>query len=36
LLAAQQQGGYEKLREAVMHMPSDTNLAMIQSAAEEF
>lgn len=33
LLAAQKQGGYEKLREAVMKMPPDTTLAMIQSAA---
>jgi protein-disulfide isomerase len=35
LIAAQQQGGYEKLREAVMHMPPDTTLPMIQAAAEK-
>ncbi len=35
LLAAQQQGGYEKLRDAVMQLPSDTTLPMIQAAAEK-
>jgi protein-disulfide isomerase len=35
LLAAQQQGGYEKLREAVMQLPPDTTLPMIQAAAEK-
>jgi protein-disulfide isomerase len=35
LLAAEQQGGYDKLREAVMLMPSDTTLPMIQAAAEK-
>ncbi|HUB13588.1 MAG TPA: DsbA family protein [Acetobacteraceae bacterium] len=35
LLAAQQQGGYDKLREAVMQMPPDTTLPMIQDAAEK-
>jgi protein-disulfide isomerase len=35
LLAAQQQGGYEKLRDAVMQMPPDTTLPMIQAAAEK-
>ncbi len=34
LLAAQQQGGYEKLRAAIMSSPPDTSRAMIQSAAE--
>jgi protein-disulfide isomerase len=34
LLAAQKQGGYEKLREAVMQMPPSTTLPMIQQAAE--
>lgn len=33
LLAAQEQGGYEKLREAVMKMPPDTTLPMIKQAA---
>jgi protein-disulfide isomerase len=35
LLAAQAQGGYVKLREAVMQLPSDTTLPMIQAAAEK-
>lgn len=35
LLAAQLQGGYEKLREAVMQLPPDTTLPMIQTAAEK-
>ncbi|HVC60932.1 MAG TPA: DsbA family protein [Acetobacteraceae bacterium] len=35
LLAAQAQGGYDKLREAVMQLPPDTTLAMIQAAAEK-
>ena len=35
LLAAQLQGGYEKLREAVMQLPPDTTLPMIQAAAEK-
>lgn len=34
LMAAQQQGGYEKLRAAIMSAPPDTTKAMIQSAAE--
>jgi protein-disulfide isomerase len=34
LLAAQKQNGYEKLREAVMKLPSDTTQAMIQKEAE--
>jgi protein-disulfide isomerase len=33
LLAAQKQGGYEKLRETIMQMPPDTTLAMIQDKA---
>ena len=35
LLAAQKQGGYEKLREAIMQMPPATTLPMIQAAAEK-
>jgi protein-disulfide isomerase len=35
LLAAQRQGGYEKLRAAVMQMPPNTTLPMIQAAAEK-
>ena len=35
LLAAQQQGGYDKLREAVMQLPPDTTLPMIQAAAQK-
>ena len=35
LLAAQQQGAYDKLREAVMQMPADTTSPMIQAAAEK-
>jgi protein-disulfide isomerase len=35
LLAAQQQGGYDKLRDAVMQLPPDTTLPMIQAAAEK-
>jgi protein-disulfide isomerase len=35
LLAAQAQGGYEKLREAVMQLPPDTTLPMIRAAAEK-
>ena len=34
LLAAQEQGGYDKLRAAVMQLPPDTTLPMIQTAAE--
>jgi protein-disulfide isomerase len=34
LLSAQQQGGYDKLRQAVMQLPPDTTLPMIQAAAE--
>jgi protein-disulfide isomerase len=35
LLAAQRQGAYDKLREAVMQLPPDTTSAMIQAAAEK-
>jgi protein-disulfide isomerase len=35
LLAAKRQGGYEKLREAVMRMPPDVTLPMIQDAAQK-
>jgi protein-disulfide isomerase len=35
LLAAERQGAYDKLREVVMQMPSDTTLPMIQAAAEK-
>jgi protein-disulfide isomerase len=35
LIAGQQQGGYDKLREAVMQLPPDTTPAMIQAAAEK-
>jgi len=35
LLAAQRQGAYDKLREAVMQMPPDTTLPMIKAAAEQ-
>jgi protein-disulfide isomerase len=34
LLAAQKQGGYEKLRQAIMEAPSQTTKAMIQEAAQ--
>jgi protein-disulfide isomerase len=34
LLAAQRQGGYEKLREAIMAAPPDTTKAIIQAAAQ--
>jgi len=34
LLAAQKQGAYEKLRDAVMKLPPDTTLPMIQAEAE--
>ena len=34
LLAAQRQGAYEKMREAVMKLPPDTTPAMIQQTAE--
>jgi protein-disulfide isomerase len=34
-LAAQKQGAYEKMRDAVMQMPPDTTPAMIQAAAEK-
>jgi protein-disulfide isomerase len=34
LLAAQKQGGYEKLREAIMAAPPQTTKAMIQDAAQ--
>ena len=33
LLAAQKQGGYEKLRDAIMSAPPQTTKAMIQDAA---
>jgi protein-disulfide isomerase len=35
LLAAQKQGGYEKLRDAVMALPPDTTRPMIQVAAQK-
>lgn len=35
LLAAQNQGAYEKLREAVMQLPPDTTPAMIKAAAQK-
>jgi protein-disulfide isomerase len=35
LLAAQRQGGYEKLREAIMSAPPQTTEAMIQAAAQQ-
>lgn len=35
LLAAQKQGGYARLREAVMKLPPDTTRPMIQAAAEK-
>jgi len=35
LLAAQKQGGYEKLRDAVMALPPDTTRPMIQTAAQK-
>lgn len=35
LLAAQMQGGYNKLRKAIMQMPPNTDLSMIQVAAEK-
>jgi protein-disulfide isomerase len=35
LLAAQKQGGYEKLREAIMTAPPQTTKAMIQDAAQK-
>jgi protein-disulfide isomerase len=35
LLAAQKQGGYEKMREAVMKLPPDTTLAQIEAAAKQ-
>ncbi len=34
ILAAQKQGGYEKLREAIMAAPPQTTKAMIQDAAQ--
>jgi protein-disulfide isomerase len=34
LLAAQKQGGYEKLRDAIMSAPPDTNKPAIQAAAQ--
>ncbi|MBN8900824.1 MAG: hypothetical protein BGO51_06980 [Rhodospirillales bacterium 69-11] len=34
LLAAQKQGAYEKMRDAVMRLPPDTTKAMIQQTAE--
>jgi protein-disulfide isomerase len=34
LLAAQQQGGYDKLRDAIMSAPPDTTKAMIRDAAQ--
>lgn len=35
LLAAQKQNGYEKMREAVMKLPSDTTLAQLEAAAKQ-
>jgi protein-disulfide isomerase len=35
LLAAQKQGGYEKMRDAVMKLPPDTTMPMIQAEAEK-
>ena len=35
LLAAKQQGGYEKMRDAVMQLPPDTTKAMIQATAQK-
>jgi protein-disulfide isomerase len=35
LLAAQKQGGYEKLRDAVMALPPETTRPMIQTAAQK-
>ena len=35
LLAAQKQGGYEKLRDAIMSAPPDTTKAMIQADAQK-
>ena len=35
LLAAQKQGGYEKLRDAIMPRRHDTTQAMIQAAAQQ-
>ncbi|HEX3404522.1 MAG TPA: DsbA family protein [Acetobacteraceae bacterium] len=35
LLAAQKQGGYEKLRDAIMAAPPDTTKAMIQETAQK-
>jgi protein-disulfide isomerase len=35
LLAAQKQGAYEKLRDAVMQLPPDTTLPMIQTEAKK-
>lgn len=35
LLAAQKQGAYEKLREAVMQLPANTTLPMIEEAAKK-
>jgi protein-disulfide isomerase len=35
LIAAQKQGGYEKLRDAVMALPPDTTKPMIQTAAQK-
>ena len=35
LLAAQKQGGYEKLRDAVMALPPDTTRPMIQTVAQK-
>jgi protein-disulfide isomerase len=35
LLAAQKQGGYEKLRDAIMSAPPNTTQAMVQAAAQK-
>jgi len=35
LLAAQKQGAYEKLREAIMQLPANTTLPMIEEAAKK-
>src|ERR1700688_3533205 len=35
LLAAQKQGGYEKMRDAVMALPPDTTKPMLQAAAQK-
>ena len=35
VLAAQNQGAYEKMREAVMHLPAQTTLPMLKDAAQK-